>query len=88
MMKVNPLNVYEIRRVEFCPPYFETAILTQRYQLRQSIDEWIYNNLAGRFYVGQEVIAEEGTSLQHTTVVGFETPSELTLFMLGCPYLK
>jgi hypothetical protein len=86
-MKVNPLNVHQVRRASFCPPYFETAELSKRSNLSRLIDEWIYSNLAGRYYIGETVISEEGSSLRHTTVIGFETPSELSLFMLGCPYL-
>lgn len=87
--KINPLNVLEVRRVEFCPPYFETVVINPSYNLNVAIDDWIYNNLSGRYYIGPCIEDVGGTmGLKQKLKIGFETPSELSYFMLACPHLK
>ena len=87
--KINPLNVIEVRRVEFCPPYFETVVINPSYNLNVAIDDWIYNNLSGRYYIGQSIEESSGsTGFRQKLKIGFENPSELSYFMLACPHLK
>jgi len=52
---VNPLNVLDARRVDFCPPYFESTTISPTYNLAKALDEWIYENLSGRYYIGNAV---------------------------------
>lgn len=89
--KINPLNVIEARRVEFCPPYFETVVINPSYNLNVAIDEWIYNHLSGRYFMGPSIEEATGTSssgFKQKLKIGFENPSELSYFMLACPHLK
>lgn len=85
--KINPLELFEVRRVEFCPPYFETQLIETRYNLKQAIESWIEDNLTGRYYIGNS-LALGPTSFKSVTKVGFEKSSELSYFMLACPHLK
>ena len=85
--KVNPLELFEVRRVEFCPPYFETHVFETRYNLKQALESWIEDNLSGRYYVGSSV-SLGSPSFKNVTKVGFEKSSELSYFMLACPHLK
>lgn len=85
---INPLNVLEVRRVDFCPPYFETINISPAYNLAKALDEWIYENMSSRYYIGDTVEATEGSPLRQKLKIGFENPSELSFFMLACPLLK
>lgn len=85
---VNPYDVLELRRLKFCPPHFETINIPKRYNMEESICDWITTNLYGRFYFGINVFLNETNSLSQTYTVGFETHKELSYFMLACPFLK
>lgn len=87
---VNPLNVLEIRRVGFCPPYFESVTLAPGYNLAKAIDEWIYDNLSGRYFIGNalEICQDNNKPFTQRIKIGFENPSELSYFVLACPILK
>mgnify|MGYP000865462062 CR=1 FL=1 len=87
--KINPLNVLDIRKVEFCPPYFETAVIDPSYNIHVAIDDWIYSNCSGRYYIGTTVEENEShNGIKRKLKIGFEESKELTYFMLACPYLK
>ncbi len=86
--KINPLNVLEARRVDFCPPYFETIVINPTYNLSKALEEWIYENCSSRYYVGNTVELGESTSFKQKIKIGFENPSELSYFMIACPLLK
>ena len=88
MKKLNPLNVLNIRKVEFCPPYFETVTLNTRYNFLDALKEWIQHHCTGRYYVGQTVSLNETDSIAIVVKVGFEEKKELSYFMLACPHLK
>jgi len=88
LKKLNPLNVLDIRKVEFCPPYFETVTLNIRYNILDALKEWIQHHCTGRYYVGQTVSLNETDSIAIVIKVGFEEKKELSYFMLACPHLK
>lgn len=85
--KINPLELYNVRRVDFCPSYFESHNLETTYNLRNAIESWIQDNLSGRYYIGNSIILSN-SNLKQATKIGFEKSSELSYFMLACPYLK
>lgn len=85
---VNPLNVLEVRRVEFCPPYFESITISPTYNLARALNDWIYENLSGRYYIGQTVDIGDSQGTKQKIKVGFENPTEMSFFMLACPILK
>ena len=93
LKKVNPLNVFKVRRAEFCPPYFESVTINETYNIIKALDDWIYNNLKGRYYIGKNLILSDTTTTKNAQIlnkikIGFENPSELSYFMLACPLLK
>lgn len=88
LKKANSLNVFKVRRTEFCPPYFEVMTIDEKYNIIKALDEWIYNNLNGRYYIGKNLILSNEIRILNKIKIGFENPSELSYFMLACPLLK
>jgi len=88
LKKVNPLNVLEIRQVDFCPSYFETVTISPRYNLIESIKDWIVTHLSGRFFIGQTIGLDQHEAIETQIKIGFEEKKELSYFMLACPHLK
>ena len=86
--KVNPLEVFGVRRVNFCPSYFEDVTINTRYNLSDAMVSWIDENLSGRYYIGKAVNLDEQNKISQVTRIGFEKESELSYFMLACPHLK
>jgi len=85
---VNPLNVLDARRVDFCPPYFDSISISPAYNLSKALDECIYENLSGRYYIGHTVDLESTKPFKSKIKIGFENPTEMSFFMLACPILK
>ncbi len=85
--KINPLNVLDVRKVDFCPPYFETTSFALRYNITSALDEWITSNCNGRYFIGRSVQLVDD-QITTSMKVGFESPSELSYFLLACPHLK
>lgn len=85
----NCLNFYGFRQREIPPPYFNYTFIKQRaFNLKSTYTKWIMNNLKGRFYIGEtQEINSDG---KHSKIikVGFEDPTELTFFILACPYVN
>lgn len=86
--KINSLNVYNIRRTEFCPPYFSNVAIDVSYNLTNAIDQWIQDNLSGRYYIGRINELSIDNKIKTKIKIGFEKSSETSFFMLSCPYLK
>lgn len=84
----NPLDVFEMRRVKFCPPHFTTTNIKKRYNIETAIAEWIDSNLSGRYYIGQNIELDADNNLSQVYTLGFESPKECSFFMLACPFLK
>lgn len=87
--KINPLDFYGIRQLKVPPPHFEyVTIEMRRYNLEQTIVKWIEKNLKGRFYVGSIHELDRNNKQSRVIKIGFEDPKEVSVFTLGCPYLK
>ena len=91
--KINPLSVFGMRRVSFCPPHFESANVDLTYNLSRVIESWIDENTKGRYYLGQRVIDSDNRDLgrrkiKYVTTVSFENSKDLSYFLIACPYLK
>ena len=86
----NPLNVIEMRELNYCPKDWTTVNLTgQSWNISRQIDScrnWIFNNLSGRFCIisDTEVV---NNKLEIVHKIGFEEASESTMFSLGCSVL-
>ena len=92
--QVNPLNVFEMRRVSFCPPHFESANVDMTYNMTRVIETWIDEHTKGRYYLGQKIAQDQDSTvpnrrkIKYMTVVSFENSKDLSYFLLACPYLK
>ena len=84
----NPLDVLDLRRVDFCPPHFITVDVPRRYNIDRAICDWIEDNLSGRYYFGPAIGLDDMRNLTQTIRIGFEQPKESSFFMLACPHLK
>ncbi len=86
--KVNPLNALAIRKVNFPARQFHyTNISKYSPTYYKQVDEWIYNNLNSRYYIGQGIDLIDNT-VMYVTTIGFEQEKELSFFKLACPYLN
>lgn len=85
---INPLNVHDMRQLDWCPPHFE-KITFLPHTSEKEISDWIYENLAGRFYMGYDNIKSTGwphaesTGYERYVLVGFEIPNEASFFSLN-----
>jgi hypothetical protein len=82
--EVNPLSVFELRRINHCPPHFISVVFDIRTSEKDIID-WVYTNLSGRFCF--DSYYDELQRLEHNSVVlktrlSFEIPSEASYFAL------
>jgi hypothetical protein len=48
----NPLAVFNMRRLDYCPPHFQTLTFNLATNERDILN-WIYENTEGRFYLGR-----------------------------------
>lgn len=87
--KPNPLNFFDLRRVEFACPHFKyTNVEKYNPSLVKSIDSWIRNNLNNRYYIGQGISLDNNNTIVYVTQIGFESEKELSFFKIACPYLE
>jgi hypothetical protein len=80
-MRINPKNFYN-RRLNFLPPHFTT---TQKYLSdyeETKLNSWIYENCYGRYCIIKDVTWHKD-AWRHTSTIGFEEPSDLTLLALS-----
>jgi hypothetical protein len=81
---INPLNVLGLRRLNYVPEHFA------RMSIKNHLDEinsWVYSNLNGRYAINRTLKAGDDNKMIETQEIGFEDPTELTMFSLACPYL-
>lgn len=79
--EVNPLNVFGLRLVEHCPPHFERVTFDIRTSAKQ-ISDWIYENLEGRFWLGDVYDSGPTGSVSINKCAAFEKHSEASYFSL------
>ena len=87
--KPNPLNYFDLRRVEFACPHFKYTVL-DKYNpaLIKSVDSWIRKNLNNRYYIGQGITLDHTNTIVYNTRIGFESEKELSFFTIACPHLQ
>ena len=84
--KPNPLNYFDLRRVEFAAPHFKYTYIDRFHPtLARGLDSWIKNNLNGRYYLGQDLTLDHNNSIVYVTRIGFEQEKELSFFKIACP---
>jgi hypothetical protein len=87
--KPNPLNYFNLRRVEFAAPHFKyTTIDKFNPTLTKNLNTWIKNNLNNRYYIGQNIALDHNNTFIYTTTIGFESEKELSFFTIACPHLQ
>ena len=86
--EINPLNVFGLRQMSHCPPHFERVPFDIRTS-EKKISDWIYENLSGRFWLGD--VFEDGQSdsvSSRCKCVAFEEHSEASYFALNLDQLN
>lgn len=83
----NPLNVFDLRRMQYCSPHLERVHFDCKTHDRAIID-WIYENLAGRFYYNDEIVEQSTGVLTAQKCAAFEIHSEATLFCFALETLN
>jgi len=78
--EVNPLNVHGLRRLEHCAPHFEKVFFELK-SWDKTILNWIYENLEGRFFLGEHHVEEDGY-LFLQKCAAFERHNEASYFTL------
>jgi hypothetical protein len=87
--KPNPLNYFNLRRVEFAAPHFKyTTIDKFSPGLTKNLNSWIKHHLNNRYYIGQGIDLDDKKSFIYTTVIGFESEKDLSFFKIACPHLQ
>lgn len=84
---LRPLDVLDLRRMAYCPPWFSDIMIPTSYNLEQAIINWIEQNLKSRFYIDTVLGIIDGKSSK-VLKIAFEDPKELSFFTLACPHLK
>jgi len=81
-MRINPRNFYK-RKLEHIPPHFTKTTLKLIHEPQKDIlSRWIYANCNGRFGIVDVPIWKED-QVKTFTNIGFEEPSDLTIFALA-----
>ena len=84
--KVNKLNALGLRKVNFPAHHFHfTKLAKYTPAFCKSVDSWIYQNLNGRYYIGQAIDIIDN-NIVFVTKIGFEQEKELSFFKLACPH--
>jgi hypothetical protein len=86
--KPNPLNYFNLRRVEFACPHFKYTII-DKYNptLIGKFNKWIKTNLNSRYYIGNDITLDHTNTIVYVTRIGFESEKELSFFTIACPHL-
>jgi hypothetical protein len=87
--KPNPLNYFDMRKVDFASPHFK-YMSVDRYTptLLNRLDSWIRQNLNSRYYIGQDLGLDSTNTIVYTLRIGFESEKELSFFTIACPHLQ
>ena len=79
--EANLLNVHQMRRVEALSPHFTKVKFSLGTQ-EKVITDWIWENLEGRFYIGDWYEETPTGGIDVQKVVAFEQAGEASLFAL------
>lgn len=84
----NPLNIHGLRQLDWCPPHFERVQFDLQVS-EKTVSDWIYENLEGRFYIGQvDITQPNNRPTYRQSLVAFELPSEASYFSLFLPQIN
>ena len=77
----NVLTIHGLREVELCPPHFVKVPFSLTGN-RKDFTDWIWENLEGRFWVGDFYYINDADTLEMSACAAFETPGEASMFAL------
>lgn len=86
----NPLNIFGLRELEHCPPHF-FAVDFDLSGPDKKIQDWIWENLYGRFYFGDTygIVDDNGRRASYLKKrAAFEIHSEASYFAMLLPELN
>ena len=78
---INPLSVFGLRQLAHCPPHF-SVVRFELYVREKVITDWVWENLEGRFYFGDDYISTKNGQVEIQKMIGFELPGEASYFSL------
>jgi len=82
--EINPLGVLGMRKLSFIPKHFKCLdIKNADFKL---IEHWINFNLNSRYAIQKRVTLIDNV-ICYVTTIGMEDPKEITMLILGCPYV-
>lgn len=87
MIDLNPLDVLNKRKVEYLVPHFSKTKI-QEFHFNDEIENWVRSKLKGRYFYTRSLDAEESSKLKNVSTIGFENHSEMTYFLLACPFIR
>ncbi len=79
--ELNPLNVFNLRKMEHCPPHFTRVKFDSKVQ-DKTITDWIYENLEGRFWFGNVYYKPDESKFTIQKCAAFEISAEASYFAL------
>lgn len=88
MLEINPLDVLNQRIVKTNPPHFSSFKIDENNYYIDDIKNWVLDNLKGRFSIFRLPSIGNDGKLKNSVFVSFEEETELTFFMLACPFLR
>ena len=86
----NPLNTFDLRRLEHCPPHFAVVDFSISCN-EKKIQDWIWANLSGRFYLGDYYASTNQDTKPRTVLqkrAAFEIAGEASYFALFLPEIN
>ena len=83
----NALSTLGLRKLPFVPVHFTSCKIANRSDI-QILDHWISYNLNSRYAIKKSYTINVNNLMEEGIEIGFEDPSEMTFFMLGCPHIK
>lgn len=87
MIKVNHLDVLNMRRVSNPPHHFSFCIIELPYHKVNLVTRWISSHLKSKFYFAESLdLVDNKYVIKYK--IGFEDHKELSFFFLACPYLQ
>ena len=80
-MRINTKNFYD-RKLDFTPTHFTKTIKKIADYEAEKLNRWIHENCVGRYSIVKTVIWNKD-KWSPVTEIGFEEPSDMTLFALS-----
>lgn len=84
---INALGILSMRKLEFIPEHFTTHSIDKLIEI-ELIECWIKFNLASRYAIKKIFLLDSNNIVIEKTNIGIEDPTEMTMFLLACPYLN